>query len=245
MKHRHLRWRRRAASLLSLAIVSCDDGPTSPVAAHVDAGVEIRAPWISQSQLVRRSSVTEAAPPDRSVRQAVHDPFQYIYDPESSAQVTDSYAAMTSSHDYNTNYSSIESTLNISRGDKQVASQTLLEQRSIFFPFHFGLMRTLRLNNRASVDQACGFSASGRASHKAWWGLLGSKGLVTWGMRITPSVALTARGGGCEGGTATRGGTTYEGGGVVCTVLITYDLDTLAVVNVEVLSCSSGGGSEI
>ncbi|MEM7417547.1 MAG: hypothetical protein AAF389_18805 [Gemmatimonadota bacterium] len=248
MSSRPYRWRTCAHVFgWSWLLVGCHDvGPTTPTLERSAAVHPIRAPRISESDLVRTRHVRTTPASASATRQEVqvHDPFEYIFDPESHAQVTDDYAIMTSSHDYNTNYSSIESTLNVAKGDKQVGSQTLLEQRSIFFPFHFGLTRTLRLNNRASVDRACGFSASGRASHKAWWGLLGSKGLVTWGLRVTPSVALAARGG-CEGATGTRGGTTREGGGIVCTVLITYDLDTLEVVNVDVLSCSSGGGTEI
>lgn len=246
-----LRKRLRAGLTLVLAFgaLACDDTDPLPLASAPTDVVEIQAPALRQSDLVRSTfvvdstSVSDADAPAAASDPTVY-PFQGVYSWGSTASIGNDYASLVSKHKYNSNYARIESTLHVTRGDAHAASQDAEIQQYVPAFFQFGLMRDVLLENYLYIDAGCGYKARGNATHSAWWGLYQGRGAPTWGAVTRSSTAYPATGQ-CSGRRGTRTGTVNEPGGFVCSVLITYDLDTLEVVSMDVISCSTGVGVEL
>lgn len=236
-----------AAHVITIALSACQE-PSAPIPAIEDEPEvqPILAPWIDESVLSPTIIIVDSTRSTRGPTLAgdlEERTLDYLKNERTTAFVSTTRAGIISEHDYAANYSSITSTMSVSRGDMEIASRELTVQEYVPFLLHFGRSQHLTLRNNAVVPQRCGYAASGHASHKAWWGFYGGSSNSEWGLVTSPSVGREAKGK-CQGN-GLREDEIHQGGGVVCTVLITYDLDTLEIVNVDVLSCSSGGGEAI
>ena len=245
-----LRTRLRAGPfcLILLGASACDPSESLGPRSEIATPRPIEAPRIDQSNFIRSASVVDSSgPATSSTGQLLDDmgdyPFQGVYDWKSSAAVLRDFASIVSEHEYNTNYGRIESVLHVTRGDRHLLSQNAEIQQYVPAFFQLGIKRPILLENLAFLDAGCGVTARGNATHSAWWGLYQGRGAPTWGAVSRSSSAAPASGR-CER-TGVRSGTVHEDGGIVCSVLITYDLDTFEIVGMEVISCSTGGGAEL
>ncbi len=246
-----LRSRLRAGPtiLFALALLGCEESEPSPLEAWTDGTVAIAAPRLRQADLVQSTFVVDSTEQVSAGGPAkADDPlsyaFQGVYRWKSRAHIGADFASLVSEHEYNSNYGRIESTLHVTMGGAHAATQDAEIQQYVPGFLQLGLVRPILLENYLFIDAGCGFSARGSATHRAWWGLYQARGAPTWGGVSRSSTARPVSGK-CNRREGRRTGTVQESGGFVCTALITYDLDTLEVTNIEVISCSTGGGVEL
>jgi len=218
----------------------------------------LSAPWITSEDLV---SVGDAGPSaDRPA--LVEDSHLYeggdesggssdggesgveIWDAHTNVGFDYDHAYAEGSHRYSGQVGRVETTAHVTWNDAYLGTQTAVMQEYDWLTLrstHF-----VTTYAQVNTDHSCGLSVQGRSLHAAWAELFQIKGAPTWGRTEQTTSAGPVRQDRC-GRTASNvdpTGTYSTGGGIVCTYLITYDLATLQILDVTLLSCSTTDGDK-
>lgn len=234
-------------SLAALALGGCDStASTRPTAleepALLDLPVDfaLRAPVPTRQELDGGTSVSLPPPVDSerppSVGGVNTRPLQQIWEVHSNLSFLGNTVELLSRQSYIGNVGAMESTITLHEDGKHFLTRTSPAQEYTPFIYDFGRVKRMFHSNRIDLQSTCGLTAYGWTQHQAWWQFFQGRAAPLWGVVERPSSAKSVRGP-CGDRTGERGGTIEEEGGRVCTVLITYDLDTNEILNVEVLSC--------
>lgn len=232
-------------SLLILGtLAACEPGTsTGPSGVETPIDHALSAPLIDAADLVHRTSVTRTPPPGPGGPQAsdVGDdftirPLQQVTGEHTSASFREKEFRLLARHSYIGNVGVITSTANVTLDGMHFTSQVSESQEYTPFIIDFGRVKRMFHETIVHLPGTCGFSGGGSSQHKAWWQFYQGRSAPEWGVVNEPSYAKLAYGP-CERATGERGGTMTDEGGRVCTVLITYDLNTNEILNVEVLTC--------
>jgi hypothetical protein len=239
-------------AVLALTSVSaCDHlGPTQPAEAPAAEQLSLVAPLLTQADLRSVSEVVNPDPlgvdvvPDRvsDVMGTLRRPIQQIFNPATRARLGSGYAAALGVHNYIGNLSSIYTTAQVTYNDQHLGSH--VAQRQVYGPFflNLGAMNHMWVDSKVYTDKTCGLTVDGSSDHRAWWQFYQGRSAPVWGMAQRPSQALPVSQSRCSSGTGERSGAEAMPGGMVCTYLITYDLETGVIVSVALLYCTSTGG---
>lgn len=235
--------------VLCFGVVACEpEAATAPSTAHEPIDHALGAPVIDADDLVLRSdTVLPLDPASRGPQPSDVGgdidmrPLQQVFSPRSHAIFQRDALYYSGQHSYIGNLSRIESTANVMDDDRHYTSQTVARQQYTPFAFDFGRTKQITLDGVIAMETTCGFSARVNSQHSAWWQFFQGRGAPLWGKSEMPSFSSLVRGV-CDRETGERNGTREEPGGRVCSVLITYDLDTGEILGVQILSCYNVGG---
>jgi hypothetical protein len=212
---------RLVVGTLVLVLVACER-PAPTAVSHVPhptvpTDLTLAAPLLTQDDLTAVSIVTHGERPSSGLMLS------------------------EGSMEYAGHVGRVETTANVAFENQHLGESTAIEQESSWASldtrrhvFAFAYVRT---------DKTCGLSVFGASEHAAWWELFQVKNAPTFGRVEASSQAGPASQPACGKHVTNENPDTWStGDGLTCTYLITYDLDTLEVLQVELLYCSSGGG---
>jgi len=209
-------------------------------------------PAITQTDLADRSIVGTLTLPSEAAavidldEHSLDRPIQQIFNATTRAYVEPGYAAALGLHDYIGNVGRIQTTAYVTHLGQEVGSQLSLRDKFNPFLADFGQVKKIFTEARVYTDYTCGLAVRGTSYHQAEWQFFTGTGVPKWGTSQRTTQAAPASGPECtSSGTGQRRGTETRSGGVVCHYLITYELDTGIIVNVERLQCVSSGGPQI
>lgn len=242
---------QRWTTLLSLSAVfgGCDSqSATRPADPEVALDFALVSPMIGSDDLIARAFNTLPTPPPDPDEPAASDvggefsvrPQQQIWGASSRGRFVGNEARFLATHDYIGNVGYIGSRVDVTENDRAVTSVDSESQDYTPFLVDFGQVKTIYHPTTVHIEEPCGVTVTGRSQHKASWEFFQGRSAPNWGVAIAPSYAKPFRGP-CDRPTGERRGTLEEEGGRVCTVLITYDLATSEIVNVQILSCYNVG----
>lgn len=235
---------RFALIMLCSAFAACEPGETTrPSTVESAFDHALGAPVIGPEDLVRRSFTPLTPAADGNGPQASDvgndfniRPVQQVWGEHSSASFRDKEFRLLARHSYIGNIGQIRSTANVSLDGMHFASQSSEGQEYTPFILDFGRTKRMFHETIVHLTGTCGFSGGGTSQHKAWWQFYQGRSAPEWGV-VTESSSAKLAYGPCDRETGERGGTINEDGGRVCTVLITYDIHTNEILDVEVLTC--------
>ncbi len=250
---------RLLAGTIPLLIAACGDRtPTAPSPITEGApDLPVAAPTVTADHL--RLLAVEAAGDSSTLTDAqrtemdpdldveLDDEFEEITE---STQIinartrvgfTDTGAYAEGSHNFTGHAGRIETTASVTFGGQNIGSQTAVEQRS--FSLSLKLWKFISAWAPVYTDVHCGLTVEGRSIHEAWWEIFQGRSAPSFGRTSVSSFGGPDSQGPCGTRRSTGDGSGSEdSGGMVCTYLVTYDLDTLEVVHVELLYCSASHG---
>lgn len=238
---------------LAVALAGCaEETPVSPVASAVDEGPPlVRAPLLTQSDLDKSNFRVLGAPAaDPGPARAEFDeqggrPIQQIFGPSTRADFGTGFASSIGAHRYIGNVGAVSTTASLSFQGQHVASRTSNQQDYTPFLLDWGSVKRVVTWIKIPSDHECGLSVEGQSDHRAWWQFFQGRGVAAWGVTRTTTQEGPTRQGACANPTGQTEDTRQSEGGLVCTYLITFDLETGEIVNAELLFCHSGGGEVI
>lgn len=231
------------AFLPILLVAACDPPPTG-----VDEEVV--------EDLVLSAAVVDAATLERSTREIVEAPdgeLPLLSPPPSASTeiyLAHTYIGSTPREVYARGLmffvghaGSMTTRLRVLWEDALLGSNTARAEMSN--PFAFSLSKKLESEAVVYTDHLCGLSAMADSDHRAWWEIFQGRASPKWGYSGMSTVARPLRQPDCQKYTTNRDptGRYRSSGGIVCTYLITYDLDTLVIVDVKLLYCQTKNGS--
>lgn len=251
---------RLLAGTIPLLIAACGDRtPTAPPGAPERArALPVAAPTLTTDRfhLVAVAAAAEPAATVDAQRTEIESELELELESDfeeltESTQIinartrvgfTDTGAYAEGSHNFTGHGGRIETTASVTFDGADLGSQTAVEQRS--FTFSFKVWKFISAWAPVYTDVHCGLSVKGRSIHEAWWELFQGRSAPSFGNSSTSSFGGPESQAPCGTRYSTRDGSGSEdSGGMVCTYLVTYDLDTLEVLRVELLYCSTSHGA--
>lgn len=232
----------------TIALFACGESPGSlePGALPPD-DLAVAAPAITAQDLVR-ISVEAPGPAEPGAPARVEEDTE-----EASARIRNARtdvgfypgeAYAYGRHDFDGHVGRIETTVQVTFEDQHLGGGTAIQERSYWLSFE----QTRQVSAYAAVrtDHTCGLAVQGRSMHAAWIQTVAITSAPIWGRAEETSGAgpLSQIACGRRIDNEDPTGTHTEANGIVCMYLITYDLDTLEVLRVELLSCTSKYGEE-
>lgn len=247
MSRSHTRRLVGTAPAVLLILAGCSDPPTALAPAELPTALEtelpLSAPMLQPSDLVHTEVVSEGEPTTNGPMLSTRGTdVAEIYNEVTRVGIlygNEAYAE--GKHEYTGSVGRVDTNLHIEWEAKYLASASATRQRSDWLSL--SVRKTVWAYARAQVDKTCGLRLTGNSMHRAWWSYFRITGTTTYGEAIRSSSADPFSQSPCgkkiDGNDPT--GEYREGGGISCTYLITYDIDTGEVVDVDLLSCQSGG----
>lgn len=174
-----------------------------------------------------------------------YDSWSQIFDPDTRIQLDAGFVGIYGRHDYTGNVGHIRTTGQVSYNDQHLGSQTAEKQQYVPFLLDFGQTKNIWVYPKVYTDHECGLKAEGQSKHSAWWEFYQGTDVSTWGRSEVTSQANPVTQGGCSGNTDGFEVTEESSEGIVCTYWITYDTQTGAIVDAELLFCTATGGDLI
>jgi hypothetical protein len=241
---------RLVVGTLVLVLVACER-PAPTAVSHVPhptvpTDLTLAAPLLTQDDLTAVSIVTHGERPSSGLMLSEGGEDEglvpaTIYTATTRVGFQEGLAYAEGSMEYAGHVGRVETTANVAFENQHLGESTAIEQESSWASldtrrhvFAFAYVRT---------DKTCGLSVFGASEHAAWWELFQVKNAPTFGRVEASSQAGPASQPACGKHVTNENPDTWStGDGLTCTYLITYDLDTLEVLQVELLYCSSGGG---
>jgi len=155
------------------------------------------------------------------------------------------YAYARGEHIYSGNKGRVEATAHVSLHDRHLATAHAVKQDDEVFLLDFGRAKWIYASARVTTDANCGLAVSGESLHMAWWEFFTGTGVSVWGRAEQSSRAGPDRQGACDapprgGGTATS----EQVDGWACHYLLTYDLDSGAVLDTQFMYCEPVDSNE-
>lgn len=148
-------------------------------------------------------------------------------------------------HDYIGNMGAISTTAHAAFDDQHLGSYTAERQNYTPFLLDFGTVKDIWASARVYTDKTCGLTALGDSKHSAWWQFFQGRSAPMWGVSMSYSQAQPTRQRACAStSTAVYGGGDGSTTGMICYVLITWDLETGQVVDTTVLACTGTGDEQ-
>ncbi|MDX1495099.1 MAG: hypothetical protein R3253_13605 [Longimicrobiales bacterium] len=252
---------RLTLALLVPTVLSIGCSPQSPSAPEADAWLDsaplVRAPVLSPSDLIQQdtASAWEQMPGEEGeVFGPVPADFEEddtdllvtrIIDPDSRGDFQEGFGGVYGTHRYTGNVGYIETTAQLTYRDQHLGNATGRRQNYTPFLGDFGQIKHIGVFPKIFSDRECGLSVYGRSQHAAWWHFYQGGAVQTWGRQEEFSQAEPYSQGKCTENVGEFEAENTKPGGMVCTYLITYDLETGDIVNAELLYCSSTGGEVI
>lgn len=245
--------------VLSASAVGCtDSGLTSPAPAETSIdwadppSLALRAPTISRDDLSNHEVVgTLGDAPDAAaiIDKDGHSyvrPIQQIFNANTRVYFKPGYAGALGQHEYIGNVGGIETNAYVTYQSQDLGSQLSLRDQYTPFLADFGRVKTIYTEARVYTEHTCGLTVRGTSYHRAQWQFFTGTGSPMWGSARRTSQSSPAANGACtSGGTRQRTGTESRGGGLVCHYLITYEIATGVIVDVERLRCVANEGPKI
>jgi hypothetical protein len=240
--------------LALLALAACDGGDVSPTAPPSPA--DLVAPRLPVLPPVSFRSVvydtlvptsahgaeTEIGDEDLASR-----PLQQLFNvrTRTGLETNDGYVFSYGLHDYIGNVGAVETTAHAVFDDKYLGSYTAERQDYTPFLLDFGTVKSIWAFARVYTDKTCGLTALGDSKHSAWWQFFQGRSAPMWGVSTTYSQAEPSRQPACAStSTVWGGGGDDSTTGMICYVLITWDLETGEVVDRTVLACTGTGNEQ-
>ena len=229
------------------------DGSPGSDGSSGSAGLDLRVPRLTQSDLEQRDFV-ELLPDGDPVARVIDPddyeyssrPLQQIFDARTRVYFQPGYAAALGIHSYIGNVGTIATTAHVTYLDQDLGSHTAHREQYTPFVLDLGMTKTVFAEARVFTDYTCGLQVQGNSNHRAHWQFFTGTAVPLWGSSRRTSQASPASNGSCtDRRTGQRGGTETRAGGIVCRYLITYDLDTGEILAADLLDCSSTGGTQI
>ncbi len=243
--------RTRHLLLALLAAGGCADQDASPVAPEHTA--EAMAPQLPALPHVsfttsEHETLVPAAPAradtDITDGELESRPLQEVFNPRTTTGIAEGhgYVYAIGLHDYIGNMGAIATTAHAAFQDQHLGSYTAERQEYTPFLLDLGVKKGIWATARVYTDKTCGLTALGDSQHSAWWQFFQGRSAPQWGVSKRYSQAQPTYQKAC-GSTTT---TTHTGGdgsttGMICYVLITWDLDTGQIVDTRILACTGIG----
>lgn len=147
-------------------------------------------------------------------------------------------------HDYIGNMGAISTTAHAAFGDQYLGSYTAERQNYTPFLLDFGTVKDIWASARVYTERTCGLTALGDSKHSAWWQFFQGRSAPMWGVSMSYSQAQPTRQQACGSTATASGGGDDSTTGMICYVLITWDLETGQVVDTTVLACTGTGNDQ-
>jgi len=148
-------------------------------------------------------------------------------------------------HVYIGNMGAVSATAHAAFQDQHLGSYTAERQNYTPFLVDFGEVKDIWASAKVYTDKTCGLTALGDSKHSAWWQFYQGRAAPLWGVTKSYSQGQPAHQRPCSNTTTTTsGGGDGSTGGMICYVLITWDLDTGQIVNTQILACTGAGDEQ-
>jgi hypothetical protein len=245
--------RRIIPPLIALWVAACTEAPSTAVAlagGEESLDLDLLVPRVAPDLLVSHEQV-ELGASHGSALVLDNDP-----PPDeqgaSESQIWNAYTDLAfapgmveawGEHDYTGNKSRVEVSLDVRYEGVVIGSRTgSKEQTHVFLnPFAHHIIGNVIIN----TERECGLSADAHTAHAAWWEFSPGSGPNTIarreegtfsGLERQPSCAPEPPTPGPGGGTIDEGSLDYT-----CWMLITYDAETLEILDIQAVWCTGGG----
>jgi hypothetical protein len=146
------------------------------------------------------------------------------------------YAYARGENWYSGNKGRVETTADLSYLGQHMGSQSAFSEGYELFLLDFGRWKFLSATARVYSGHECGQSVAGRSEHSAWWEFFTGMGVAIWGKTATTTAAPPLYQNSCAPAVAAGGGSD-DSSTFACWYLLTYDLETGAVYEAELLYC--------
>lgn len=251
-------YRSRLSLSLLLAVVAAsacsEPSPAAPDAPEEAAFTPlVSAPLLTWQDLVAMETIVEEpGAPDRPTARTSEweleshvRPVQQIFDPGTRVGYGGGFASSIGDHRYIGNVGFVSTTAHVTYNDQDLGSQTATRQKYMPFLADWGMVKHIDVAAKVYTDHECGLTVRGESEHRAWWQFFQGRGVAEWGVEVKSTQAKPVPQGSCSESTGTRRATEDQGGGILCTYYITYDVSTGAIIDAELLYCTSKGGTVI
>jgi hypothetical protein len=235
--------------LLLLLLLGCSEEPTAPVRADLLPAEDLSFTfaYLDPAALVDFEHTTlEPTGPGPAASDTWGEDLPAsasIRDARTMVGLSGISAYAYGEHRYTGNKGRIETTVDAAFSGQHLGERTAIRQQSEIFLLDFGRIKHIWAIARIYTDKQCGLEAHGRSSHSAWWEFYQGVAAPVWGEVVATSDAPPDRQEPCarrDSPYDPTGSYDSSGGGMTCTYLITYDLDTGQIYDVTLLFCSSG-----
>lgn len=237
------------ALIALLSAVGCDQpATTAPSVTDAVESLALNAPVLTSADLVATRKTAVVQTPETNPARVSGDnldmsrPLQQIFNERTSVAFEPGYVRGFGTHQYIGNVGAVSTTTQVTFQNQHLGSQAAEAQDYTPFLFDFGSVKRIWVSAKVFTDHECGLTGHASSQHSASWQFFQGTGAPLWGKSGEPSQADPKSQGGCSSGTGTGFGTQYAPAGMVCTYLITYELDTGIIVDAELLYCTSSGG---
>lgn len=235
------------ALVFVLGLAACEQGTTAvdPSASDswVDQDLSLDLPRLTQDLLTATSTMPALLGDPVARSEARDDEFDESGEPVSGVYAAKTvpgfepgYAYTRGEHWYSGNKGRVETTADVSYLGQLVGSQSAFNEGYELFLMDFGRWKFLSATARVYSEHECGLSVAGRSEHSAWWEFFTGVGVATWGKTARTTAAPTLQQSACSPVVTAAGS---DGGSptFACWYLLTYDLESGAVYDAELLYC--------
>ncbi len=250
---RSTKHRRMFALLGWMSVAACDNATPITQADHLEPGAPpVFAVPILPPGLLATDSVINV--PDASTGAALISdgdlteptlPQPSIFGAKTFVRLEYGRATAYGEHKYISNVASVAPTLEVRHLGKLLATRSALVQDHTPMLLNFPSTEPNYIVASASfhTDIDCGLRIDGFSRHAAWWDFFLGRSSTDFHQAIVSTTASPIHQTPCAA-TDTRVGTSYEGGGMVCAVLITFEIETGVIVDTEIINCWNTGGDQ-
>lgn len=232
--------------LVALAAGACEESePLSPIPV-ADHALEFTIPHVGRNGRPPRPDEGPTRPAPASTELEAHSrPLQQIRHAMTNVNILQGEASALGRHRYIGNVGSIDTTVQIVYGETYLGSFTAERQAYTPFIFDFGMEKSIYAYARVFTDHTCGLRVVGSSIHRASWQFYQGRSAPIWGETRRTTQADPESQPECAKRSGRTQITETRPTGMVCTYLITYDLDTGEWLNAELLFCSGVGAPRI
>lgn len=251
----------RASSIVACIILAaCAKEPATAVDGEyldVAADLEFVLPSVTHEQKLASSAIADSAsgpalvtseregpPTDQGSELDYSNATSAIWNEKTVAAFVPGYLSMLGRHNYQGNKGRVETRASLRFEGQSIGSQSSAQEQQFPFVIDFGRVHYIWTSTRIYTDRECGLTGVGDSTHKAWWEAVAGGPVFNFSSSEKTSISELARQADCAPEptfTDSGGGGGSPGGEMTCWYLITYDLWSGEVYDVDLLYCTEGG----